>query len=197
MRCVVQRVRSASVEVEGTRIAEIGPGLLVLVGATHSDTEDDARYIAQKVANLRIFADDDGKMNRSALDLGAELLIVSQFTLLGDVRKGRRPSFVDAALPDVAAPLVARVVAHTRDLGLNVQTGLFGAEMAVALVNDGPVTIWIDTTESPSMIAEHVPCAATPIVTSGLEVRPNPYEIIATIQQVRSRNYGMAYVCAK
>lgn len=147
MRCVVQRVRTAAVDIAGTRIAEIGPGLLVLVGATHADTEDEARYIAQKIVNLRIFADDEGKMNRSAIDLHAELLVVSQFTLYGDVRKGRRPSFINAALPELAAPLVDNVVQHMRAAGLAVQTGRFGAEMAVSLLNDGPVTIWIDTAE--------------------------------------------------
>ena len=147
MRGVVQRVSSAAVDVGGARIAEIGPGILLLVGVTHGDGEAEARQLATKVANLRIFPDDAGKMNRSALDLGLSVIVVSQFTLYGDVRKGRRPSFIDAAQPDVAEPLVARVADHLREAGLRVGTGRFGAEMAVSLVNDGPVTIWIDTAE--------------------------------------------------
>jgi D-tyrosyl-tRNA(Tyr) deacylase len=147
VRCVVQRVSSAAVDVEGDRIAQIGSGLLVLVGATHGDSEEHARFVSQKIANLRIFADDAGKMNRSAIDVGAALLIVSQFTLYGDIRKGRRPSFIDAAHPDLAEPLVERLVQMLRATGLHVETGRFGAEMTVSLINDGPVTIWIDTTE--------------------------------------------------
>jgi D-tyrosyl-tRNA(Tyr) deacylase len=147
MRCVVQRVSSASVAVGDERVATIGPGLLALIGVTHSDSEDDADFVAQKLANLRIFADDNGKMNRSALDVGAEALVVSQFTLYGDVRKGRRPSFINAALPTSAAPLIVRVIERLRAAGLPVQTGRFGAEMAISSINDGPVTIWIDTTE--------------------------------------------------
>ncbi|RIK46132.1 MAG: D-tyrosyl-tRNA(Tyr) deacylase [Chloroflexi bacterium] len=145
MRCLVQRVRSAAVHVEGEPIAEIGRGLLLLVGATHTDTQDDAEFVASKVANLRIFADAEGKMNRSALDTGAEVLVVSQFTLYGDIRKGRRPSFIASAPPEVAAPLVELVATALERLGLRVARGRFGAEMAVSLVNDGPVTIWVDT----------------------------------------------------
>jgi D-tyrosyl-tRNA(Tyr) deacylase len=147
MRAVVQRVSSAAVEIAGERVAEIGAGLLILVGATHGDDEADAKLLASKAANLRIFADENGKMNLSALDMGKEVIVVSQFTLYGDIRKGRRPSFIDAAAPDMAAPLVDCVAAELRSLGLQVGTGLFGAEMAVSLVNDGPVTIWIDTAE--------------------------------------------------
>jgi D-tyrosyl-tRNA(Tyr) deacylase len=147
MRAVVQRVSSASVDVAGERLAEVGAGLLILVGATHGDTEADAVLLATKSANLRIFSDDAGKMNLSALDTGAEAIVVSQFTLYGDIRKGRRPSFIDAAAPDVAAPLVDRFAEELRSLGLRVGTGRFGAEMAVSLVNDGPVTIWMDTAE--------------------------------------------------
>lgn len=147
MRCVVQRVTSAAVDVDGRRIAEIGPGLLLLVGVTHTDTLDDARFVAQKVAHLRIFADAEGKMNLSAVELKRSVLVVSQFTLYGDVRKGRRPSFIDAALPEVAAPLVEAVAAEIAGAGLPVQLGQFGAEMAVSLVNDGPVTIWIDSAQ--------------------------------------------------
>lgn len=147
MRAVVQRVASASVEVTGERIAEIGPGLLVLAAATHGDGEVEARLLASKIANLRIFADADGKMNRSALDAGASVLLVSQFTLYGDARKGRRPSFIAAAAPEIAEPLIAFMASELRASGLAVETGRFGAEMAVALVNDGPVTIWLDTVE--------------------------------------------------
>ena len=147
MRAVVQRVSSASVDIGGERVAEIGPGLLILVGATHGDGESDAVLLANKAANLRIFADEAGKMNRSALDLGREVIVVSQFTLYGDIRKGRRPSFIDAAAPDLASPLVDRFADELRTLGLTVGTGRFGAEMAVSLVNDGPVTIWMDSAE--------------------------------------------------
>lgn len=147
MRAVVQRVSSAAVEIAGERVAEIEAGLLILVGATHDDDEADAKLLANKAANLRIFADENGKMNLSALDTGKEIIVVSQFTLYGDIRKGRRPSFIDAAAPNLAAPFVDRVAAELRSLGLRVGTGRFGAEMAVSLVNDGPVTIWIDTAE--------------------------------------------------
>lgn len=147
MRAVVQRVRSASVDVDGERVASIGQGLLALVGVRGEDTEAEARQVAAKIVNLRIFSDEAGKMNLSALDLGLAVLVVSQFTLYGDVRKGRRPSFVTAAPPDVAAPLVDLVAAECRDAGLEVGVGVFGAEMQVSLVNDGPVTIWIDTAE--------------------------------------------------
>lgn len=144
MRVVVQRVASAAVDVAGERIAEIGPGLLLLVGVTHGDSEAEARALAAKIANLRIFADDAGKMNRSAIDAGAEAIVVSQFTLYADTRKGRRPSFIDAAQPETAAPLVDLLAAELRALDLSVSTGRFGAEMAVSLVNDGPVTILMD-----------------------------------------------------
>jgi D-tyrosyl-tRNA(Tyr) deacylase len=147
MRALAQRVSSAAVDVAGDRIAEIGAGLLVLVGVRHGDSEDDARLLGNKLANLRIFADDEGKMNRSAVDAGFAAIIVSQFTLYGDTRKGRRPSFIGAAAPDVAAPLVELVADTLREAGIIVGTGRFGAEMAVSLVNDGPVTIWLDTDE--------------------------------------------------
>jgi D-tyrosyl-tRNA(Tyr) deacylase len=147
MRALVQRVTEASVTVAGERVGAIGPGLLVLVGVTSADDVDDARYLAAKVANLRIFEDEVGKMNRSALECGFDALVVSQFTLYGDVRKGRRPSFVRAAPPEQAEPLVERFAAELRGAGMNVQTGLFGAEMAVGLVNDGPVTLWLDSAE--------------------------------------------------
>ena len=118
MRAVIQRVSSAAVDVAGERVAEIGPGLLILIGVTHGDTEADARLLAGKVANLRIFADQNGKMNRSALECGYPAIAVSQFTLYGDTRKGRRPSFIDAAAPDVAAPLIERLADEMRAAGL-------------------------------------------------------------------------------
>lgn len=147
MRVVIQRVSTAAVDVDGTRIAEIGKGLLILAGVTDGDSADDARFLAGKIANLRIFPDDDGRMNRSALECGYAAIVVSQFTLYGDARKGRRPSFVRAATPDVAEPLVDMLAGEIRQLGVPVGTGQFGAEMHVSLVNDGPVTIWMDTKE--------------------------------------------------
>ncbi|MEX2426419.1 MAG: D-aminoacyl-tRNA deacylase [Thermomicrobiaceae bacterium] len=147
MRVLVQRVSQANVVVEGETVGEIGKGLLLLVGVTHDDSGDDAAYLASKVANLRIFEDDDGKMNRSAVDLGLSALVVSQFTLYGNVRKGRRPSFIDAAQPDVASPLIESLASSLEDEGLTVARGQFQAHMNVGLVNDGPVTIWLDTAE--------------------------------------------------
>ena len=144
MRAVIQRVSSAAVEVAGERVAEIGPGLLVLVGATHDDGVAEARLLAGKIANLRIFADDAGKMNLSALDRGYEALVVSQFTLYADTRKGRRPSWQDAAPGDVAEPLVEAVVAELRARGAAVATGLFGARMQVSSVNEGPFTVLLE-----------------------------------------------------
>ena len=137
MRAVVQRVSRASVTVEGTVTGEIGPGLLVLLGVTHTDTEADCDRLAEKVRNLRIFGDADGKMNEALGD--REVLCVSQFTLYGDTRKGNRPAFVDAARPDVAIPLYERFCER-----LNAQRGVFGAHMDVELVNDGPVTVMIE-----------------------------------------------------
>ena len=145
MRVLIQRVAEAAVRVEGETIGAIERGLLVLVGVTEGDSEDDARQLAGKTANLRIFEDEQGKMNRSALDLGLAALVVSQFTLYADVRKGRRPSFVHAAPPEIARPLVDRFADELRALGLPVATGEFGAHMRIALINDGPVTIWIDS----------------------------------------------------
>jgi D-tyrosyl-tRNA(Tyr) deacylase len=132
------------VSVEGQEIARIGPGLVVLLGVGHGDGEAQVRQMADKVLNLRIFADAQGKFNLSALDVGADVLVVSQFTLYADTRKGRRPSFVDAAPPDVAAPLVDNFAELVRRAGLRVGTGQFGAHMLVEILNDGPVTIWLE-----------------------------------------------------
>lgn len=145
MRAVVQRVTEASVTVDGSVIGEIGHGLLVLLGVSTDDAEDDAAQIAKKIAQLRIFNDDEGKFNLSLEDVGGSVLLVSQFTLLGDARKGNRPSFIHAARPEQATPLYEAVAQHLRDRGVNVQTGEFGAHMDVRLINDGPVTILLDT----------------------------------------------------
>lgn len=144
MRSVVQRVTEASVTVDGEVVGAIGPGLVALVGVTHDDDEAAARKLADKLANLRVLDDEDGVMNRSVLDAGAEVLVVSQFTLYGDTSKGRRPSWIAAARPEVAEPLVDAVVARLRELGLSVATGRFRTEMQVALVNDGPVTVILE-----------------------------------------------------
>lgn len=147
MRAVVQRVSRAAVTVDGRVVGEIGQGLAVLVGVGEGDTIDDADAIADKLVGLRIFPDDDGKMNRSVVDSGGDMLVISQFTLLADVRKGRRPSFVHAAAPDVADPLVQKVAERIAGHDVPVATGEFGAHMEVDLVNDGPVTIVIETAE--------------------------------------------------
>jgi D-tyrosyl-tRNA(Tyr) deacylase len=144
MRAVVQRVSKASVSVEGRTVGSIGRGLVALLGIAHDDGEEEARFLADKTANLRIFADDEGKFNLSALEVGAEALVVSQFTLYGDARKGRRPSFTKAAPPDVAAPLVDKFVKFLEQEGLHVETGIFGAMMVVEIHNDGPVTIILE-----------------------------------------------------
>lgn len=145
MRAVLQRVSQAGVSVDGVRIAEIGMGLLVLLGVEQGDDERAADYLAEKIAGLRIFEDETGKMNLSVSDCSGELLVVSQFTLLADCRKGRRPGFSRAALPGLAEPLCGYFVDCLRQKGLPVRTGRFQAEMAVDLVNDGPVTIILDS----------------------------------------------------
>lgn len=146
MRTVVQRVSAAAVAVDGRTVGEIGPGLLVLLGIGHGDTEADARWLAEKIAALRVFEDAEGRMNRSVVDAAGGVLVVSQFTLLASTRKGTRPSFNDAAKPEVAVPLYEAFVRFaTAALGRPVATGVFGAMMAVQLVNDGPVTLVIDS----------------------------------------------------
>ena len=145
MRLVVQRVTRASVTVDGEVTGKIGKGYMVLGGAEVGDTEADARLCADKLAGLRVFVDDEDKMNRSVLDVGGEILLVSQFTLLGDARHGRRPSFIAAARPEVAEPLLETMKAMLEEKGLHVETGRFRAHMDVELVNDGPVTILIDS----------------------------------------------------
>ncbi len=147
MRCVLQRVTSASVTVEGRVVGDIGPGALLLVAVARDDGDGEARWLADKVANLRVWHDDHRRMNRSLLDSGGEALVVSQFTLLGDARRGRRPSFVEAAQGDAARVLLERVVAYLEALGVRCAVGEFGADMAVALVNDGPVTILLDSSK--------------------------------------------------
>ncbi|MCX7840114.1 MAG: D-aminoacyl-tRNA deacylase [Anaerolineae bacterium] len=145
MRAVIQRVRKASVTVDEQIIGAIEKGLVVFIGVTHDDTEEDARWLAQKIAHLRIFEDAASKFNLSALDVGARALVVSQFTLYGDARRGRRPDFIAAARPEAAEPLIERFVALLREQGLHVETGKFQAHMLVHLINDGPVTILLDS----------------------------------------------------
>ncbi len=144
MRVVLQRVTSGRVLIAGHAIAEIGRGIVILLGIGHGDTQDQVYALAQKIANLRIFEDEQGKMNLSILDIAGEALVVSQFTLYADARKGRRPSFTDAALPEAARPLVEFFAHSLRDLGVPAQTGEFGAHMLVDIQNDGPVTIWLE-----------------------------------------------------
>ena len=145
MRVVVQRVSRARVTIEGETVGQIERGLLILVGFREGDGESDISFLAKKLLELRIFPDEADKMNRSVLDVGGGLLVVSQFTLYGDCRKGRRPSFTGAAGPDVAIPLYEQFVERLRGSGLTVETGRFGAMMEVELVNDGPVTLIIDS----------------------------------------------------
>ncbi len=144
MRLLIQRVSKASVIVEGQIISEIGKGLLILLGVGHGDSEEQTTFLAEKTANLRIFEDEQGKTNLSILDVKGEAIVVSQFTLYADTRKGRRPSFIDAALPEVAEPLVNRFTELMRGHGVPTQTGKFGAHMEVKIHNDGPVTIWLE-----------------------------------------------------
>jgi D-tyrosyl-tRNA(Tyr) deacylase len=144
MRVVIQRVREGRVSVDGETIAEIGKGLVILTGIGPEDGEAQAKYLAEKIANLRIFADDEGKTNLSCLDVGGEAIVVSQFTLYADTRKGRRPSFINAAPPELAEPLVERFAEMVRAQGVPTQMGQFGASMLVEIDNDGPVTIVID-----------------------------------------------------
>lgn len=146
MRLVVQRVQQASVTVDGECISEIGPGLLVLAGVSHSDTPFDACYLARKTARLRVFEDKDGKMNLSVQDIGGEVLAVSQFTLYGDCNKGNRPSFIEAARPEQGEALFDEYVRELERLGFPSRTGRFGADMKVGLLNDGPVTILLEST---------------------------------------------------
>jgi D-tyrosyl-tRNA(Tyr) deacylase len=144
MRVVLQRVSHGRVSVDGRSVAEIGLGLVILVGVGAQDGEEQARYLAEKIANLRVFEDDQGKINRSLLEVGGAAIVVSQFTLYADTRKGRRPSFTDAALPERARPLVERFADLLRAQGVPAQTGEFGAHMLVEIDNDGPVTIWME-----------------------------------------------------
>ena len=144
MRIVLQRVKWGRVSMAGHVMAEIGQGLVILLGIGPQDGEAQARALCEKVAHLRIFEDEQGKMNLSVLDVGGQALVVSQFTLYADTRKGRRPSFTDAALPETARPLVERFAELLRDLGVPTQTGEFGAHMLVEIGNDGPVTIWME-----------------------------------------------------
>ena len=145
MRCVVQRVTSSSVTVDGAVSGQIGPGLMVLIGVAVEDTDADLKYMAEKIPNLRIFDDENGVMNKSLLDAGGSILAVSQFTLYGDARGGRRPSYIRAAKPDKADDYYQRLIACWREKGIHVETGVFRTEMKVALVNDGPVTILLDS----------------------------------------------------
>jgi D-aminoacyl-tRNA deacylase len=147
MRAVLQRVKWAKVEIEGETVGEIGPGLLVFLGVAGSDTEKDMDTLARKIPALRIFEDEQGKMNRSLIDSGGRMLAVSQFTLYGDCRKGRRPGFAGAAAPDLAAPLYEKFCDRCRKMGIHVETGRFAAMMDVSLCNDGPVTMLLDSSK--------------------------------------------------
>lgn len=145
MRAVLQRVQHAQVVVDGNVVGKIDRGFLVLLGVGKADTEDDARYLAGKIAGMRIFSDAEGKFNLALADIGGSVLLVSQFTLYADTRKGRRPSFIDAALPEPAEALVERCAHYLREAGIAVESGIFGAHMEVSLLNDGPVTILLDS----------------------------------------------------
>jgi len=145
MRALIQRVSSGSVKIDDKTVGKIGQGLVVLLGITHEDTEADVKYLAEKCVNLRIFCDEAGKMNRSVLDVKGEALIISQFTLYGDTRKGRRPGFSEAAQPDQAIPLYEKFVQAVKDYKIQVATGEFGAKMLVDIKNDGPVTLMLES----------------------------------------------------
>ena len=145
MRAVVQRVSQASVEISNEVVGEVGAGLLVLLGVARDDSNTDADYLAEKIVNLRIFSDDQGKMNRSLLETGGAMLVVSQFTLYGDVRRGRRPSYSDAAEPAMANELYEYFVERVRAFGITIETGVFQAMMKVGSINEGPVTILVDS----------------------------------------------------
>ena len=145
MRALVQRVKESSVAVQGSIVGEIGPGLTILLGVTHEDCEADSLFLAEKVVHLRLFADEQGKMNLSVLDVNGSILIVSQFTLYADCSKGRRPSFIDAAPAEKARLLYEHFCQAVRAFGVQVQTGVFQADMQVAIVNDGPVTVLIES----------------------------------------------------
>lgn len=148
MRCVIQRVTQASVAIDGETVGRCGHGFLVLIGVHVNDTDADLKYMAEKVPNLRVFEDAAGKMNLSLKDVGGEILAVSQFTLYGDARGGRRPSFIEAARPEKAVPMYELLVESWRSQGIHVETGRFGADMQVSLVNDGPVTILMDSSRA-------------------------------------------------
>jgi D-tyrosyl-tRNA(Tyr) deacylase len=145
MRALLQRVQKGSVTVDDKIIGQIGPGLVILLGVKNGDTEVAAEYLANKIVNLRIFQDENGKFNRSALDVSAELLAISQFTLYADTRRGRRPGFSEAARPELSIPLYEKFVDLLKESGLKVETGEFGAHMVVEIINDGPVTIMLDS----------------------------------------------------
>ncbi|QDU74705.1 D-tyrosyl-tRNA(Tyr) deacylase [Bremerella volcania] len=147
MRGVVQRVLEAHVEVDGQIVGQIEQGLIVLLGVAEGDTQADLKYLVEKTIHLRIFEDDEGKMNRSVLDVGGSILAISQFTLLGDARKGRRPSFITAARPEEATEMYQAYVRQIREQGVTVETGIFQADMKVHLVNDGPVTLLLDSSK--------------------------------------------------
>lgn len=145
MRVVIQRSKQASVTVDGKVTGAIDSGYVLLVGLTHTDTLEDVRYVAKKVAEIRLWEDEQGKMNRSIVEHGGDILSVSQFTLYGDTRKGRRPSFIEAARPEAALPLWESFNEELKAIGLHVETGIFGAMMDVALINDGPVTVIVES----------------------------------------------------
>jgi D-tyrosyl-tRNA(Tyr) deacylase len=152
MRALIQRVTNASVTVDNQVVGRIGKGFMILLGVTHSDSEAEAQWLARKIAGLRVFDDEDGKMNAALADVDGEILVVSQFTLYGDARKGRRPSYTDAARPEQAEPLVDYFVDQLRRMGYNVASGVFGAHMDVEIHNDGPVTLMVEREAPPNRI---------------------------------------------